>query len=215
MSTLKGKGTSSDPYLISSIEDFATLAHAVNEEKKTFKGQHFKQTKDITLNEDVINSDGSLNEAKVNDLTFAYPVGSKYALTKDHFMGFYDGNGHSISGLYYTTSIRNVQWMGVFGGARDAFITNLTIKDSYFELATSSKIENSYGALVGNAINTMIMNCHVENCIMDVKAGAKTSVGGLVGFGEKSVKVIINCVYFAVPNVKLSCAQRNVFVWHT
>ncbi len=118
-------------------------------------------------------------------------AGTKYRLTADidlegssaqqpigsnakgkHFMGTFDGNGHTISGLDLTGSGGN---LGLFGYTEKAVIKNLTIEGTI----TAGGSVRSVGGLVGANINGIT----IENCVnrCDVTAEEGTYVGGIVG----------------------------------
>ena len=191
LSTLKGTGTLSDPYLISSAEDFATFAKAVYNGKSSFSGKYVKQTADISFNKDAILSGGGMSIDNVSEVTYALPIGSKWGWSSDYFEGTYDGGGHSLSGLYYATNIiSNIQWMGVFGGLRNAIVKNLTIKDCLFNLSSESSIEDSFGVLAGRAEGSTITNCAVQNCSIVLNNDHDgTDIGGLVGHTENGANI--------------------------
>lgn len=89
-----GSGTAAYPYLISSAEELAGLAAKVNA-GSNFKNLYFKLTADIRLNKD--------------STRMWMPIGNQ---TRP-FRGNFDGNGHTVSGLYINGE--NAVDIGLFG----------------------------------------------------------------------------------------------------
>ena len=57
-----GSGSWYDPYLINNAQQLADLAYMVND-REYYNGKYFKLTTDITLNDNVLNDDGTPNES--------------------------------------------------------------------------------------------------------------------------------------------------------
>ena len=135
-----------------------------------------KLTKDIVVNEHVLNEDESLNKN-------GGPFREWNPIMK--FKGTFDGQGHYISGLYYNNSKK--EHIGLFGRLYVVFddgptvIENLGIKDSYFNGS------NDVGAVVGNvSAHVLIRNVYNEATVY-----AETFAGGIVGY-EKSELTMVN-----------------------
>ena len=99
------------------------------------------------------------------------------------FKGTFDGNNHSIIGMYTSTGL-----FGKFSGT----LKNLTIKDSVINSSTDYMVSN-VGAFVGSLTGT-VENCNLEDTTV---TGGTTSqaCGGIVGTGGR----ITNC------NVSADC----------
>ena len=52
-----GKGTKDDPYIISTAQHLANLAHMVTYNGESYSGKYFLMTNDIVLNDNVISPD--------------------------------------------------------------------------------------------------------------------------------------------------------------
>ena len=117
------------------------------------------------------------------------------------YCGTFDGQGHFISGLYAKSELNYIGLFGAIGWG--ASISNLGIKDSYFE-------GNYYvGGIVGYNDFSYIKNCYAE----DVEVVAVSSGGALVGYnygevsnsysttdsfvGNNNYGTITNCYYLA------------------
>lgn len=185
-SYFRGSGTSTDPYLIASAADLRLLSDKVRG-GEIFKNKYFKQTADIVINHDVLTSDGHLNG---NGAHFEQwiPIGRMYP--SYFFCGKYDGDGHSISGLYYNRD--NGECGGLFGKVfgSGASIINLTVKDSYFkgksnigavagdisEMKDTQTIPSTISDYYRQACNVRIRNCKSHSTV-----SGSTHVGGIVG----------------------------------
>lgn len=119
--------------LISNADELYRFAAGVNLPSKNFPDNasfNGKLTADIVVNENVLDSNGNLNKGTFRTWT---PIGEK-----NHFTGSFDGNGHTISGLYEDTdadegSSAFILKMGNSQGSTPLSIRNLGIKDSYFK----------------------------------------------------------------------------------
>ncbi|MBQ7343728.1 MAG: hypothetical protein IJW53_03065 [Clostridia bacterium] len=132
-----------------------------------------KLTADITFNE----GDLSGLQGETDGYRLWVPIG----MTMNHdtgidtfvtYTGTFDGDGHTISGLYHFDYWSYGGFAGLVSklGAGGA-IKNVTIKDSYF--ATSSYV----GAIVGDNLGGTVENCHNVNTTIASAARA----GGIVG----------------------------------
>ena len=95
------------------------------------------------------------------------------------FMGCFNGNGHTISGLYIDTG-DNI-WggkisAGLFGYTKGALIMNLEMKYSYV------KATGTCGTVVGQSEDSILIDVCAEKCVIQSGENA----GGLVG---KSVHI--------------------------
>lgn len=107
---MDGTGTKGNPYQISSAADLEEFRDIVNGENgKTRNSSACAILKnDIVLNDDVLNSDGSLNEEKASTFEEWTPIGT----ASNPYTGTFDGNGHTVSGIYINTS---EDYQGLFG----------------------------------------------------------------------------------------------------
>lgn len=183
----EGNGRPTNPYLIKTAADLQELAKDVYD-GTTYEGIYFKQTADIVVNQNVIKSDGTFNEAEKSKFTSWKPAGRVYGFwTKNSFKGVYDGDNCAISGLYFGDDM-DEPYVGLFGYVDKGSIRNVTIRDSYMGCkATGTYNSNYHGFLVGLASNTTITNCHVVNSVIDINTKNELFCGGLVGKIETSV----------------------------
>ena len=169
-----GDGSKSNPYLISTAEELRKLADDV-EKGKTYRDEYFKLTADIKINNSVISNTGDLI-GNISKMEQWKPIG------KDNtpFCGTFDGNNHTISGIYICQE--NSDSLGVFGLIA-AKICNLSVKDSYI------KGRSYIGGIIGltkNYQNTYLAK--IDNCrnygtvISEQTDDSHQYVGGIVGY---------------------------------
>ena len=123
---------------------------------------------DIRVNEDM-----SADKSTLYKWT---PIGT--ANTKA-YAGTFDGNGHTLSGIYIATTTSNTGLIGYMGV--DGRIKNLTMADSNIN-ATG----NYCGAFVGDSKGN-IENCHT---LSDVIVSGAGYVGGIVGELDSDMSLV-------------------------
>ena len=138
-----GNGSQADPYQIATLDNLLWFANHVNSENASACAI---LTADITMNEGVLDSYGRLNSD--NTFTAWTPIGGNGV----DYSGEFNGNGHTISGLYFNDTSKNN--VGLFGKANDgAYIHNLGIRDSYFYG------KDHVGGICGDFANGRIEDC--------------------------------------------------------
>ena len=167
----------SGAYLIGSPDELMWF----NKNGKT--SDSVKLTADICINEDVTIEDTS----KLHKWT---PIGwYKDYNTYDKYKGTFDGNGHTISGLYIfaksTSADKRANYTGLIGYAdKGSVICNLTISDSLIEnRSTAANRGKNVGAVAGDAYN--VENCHVTSSV--TVYGISDYVGGVAGYVDGSI----------------------------
>ncbi len=195
-----GTGTEADPYLITTAEELAGLAARVNnkEQKEDFAGQYFKLTNDIYLTDFTNPDTASWHEwtpigAWTDDQKGPY----EHYFDTCYFRGHFDGGNHTIHNIYMGTvgeiyipdaddplgsDIIDLtgSCQGFFGFVDQATIKNLNLQNAGITAA------NYYnGALISNAYNSTITNCHVRKST--VVAAVASEVGGLIGLLKSSI----------------------------
>ena len=152
-------------------------------------------SQDIVVNRNVLDDEGNLNKAGMTGFIPWNPI--------DSFEGTFDGQMHTISGLYYNApkdhGIRDdVGFFGVVGGEKNApaVIQNLGIVDSYF--ATDAR---SAGGVVARIQKTLSFWTNYYAEIRNVYSTATLetsdstfSVAGVVGHVDRGANLYIeNC----------------------
>ena len=162
-------------YLIGTAEELYGFAELVNNGNKTANA---KLTADIVVNENVLDANG---EANTGDFVKWTPIGNVF------YSGTFDGQGHTISGLYVSGSSGVVGLIGTVSGS--ATIKNLGIVDSYF---------NSSGNFLGSIVGDVDLQSSVTlaNVYSTSTVKGVNWIGGLVG-GDGGGSVTIINSYFA------------------
>lgn len=185
--SLSGSGTAEAPFEIASAADLAYMRDQVNVSGGTITPSeggagvnadraHYKLTADIVLGHWQDDGDGIVEDDEIYDSASggtAYiesnwtPIG-KY--TSYPFYGCFDGDGHTVSGIYINT---DSNFQGLFGNSNNGTIKNLGVKDSYI------KGENSVGGIVASIVasNTATVQC----CYNTGSVIGNQYIGGVVG----------------------------------
>ncbi|MDD3184388.1 MAG: leucine-rich repeat protein [Anaerostipes sp.] len=169
---LKGDGTKEDPYQIANADNLYWFAATVNGTDNLNKNESACATlvNDITVNTEVLNKDGTLNGNGENFRVWT-PIGTDNA---NIYKGTFNGDGHTIQGLYINTS---KDYVGLFGYSRGT-IENVNVADSYF------KGKDSVGGVSGRNDGS------ITNCTNRGSVSGKYYVGGVSGSNMSS---ITNC----------------------
>ena len=157
-----GSGTAEDPYQIADGAQLAKLAQDVNG-GNNYAGTYFVLTADILLNDISDWENWNENTTGLNSWT---PIGT----SSQPFTGTFDGQGHTVSGIYVNSS-NNCQ--GFFGATNGATIINLHTAQGYI------RGNGSVGGIVGNAEGGSIEDC-TNGCTI---ASTGSSNGGIIGKG--------------------------------
>ena len=176
--------TSDDFYELDSADDlywFAELVNGTLDGVEQNQAANAKLTANITVNERVLLEDGSLNEEEAVNFRQWTPIGNKEFPSRVPYQGVFDGNGYTISGLYYNNQ-EKVDCMGLFGCADSAKIQNINVKDLYF-----SGNAIGMGGICGGTYNgTQLINCSVTGTMVNNNG----DLGGIVGVNRGTV---LNC----------------------
>ncbi len=143
-------------------------------------------TNDIVINENVL-IDGVLNNELEDTFRNWFPIGYRCADNKEaQYTGAFNGQGHTISGIYCSMTQYSSYGVGFIGYATDdCEILNLGIVDSYF---TNGSAENAaLGSLVGIFTGAKIQNCYNESRLV-----GESDTGGIAGRIAEGSQVI-NC----------------------
>lgn len=185
-----GSGSKLSPYIILTAEQLAHLSFVVNSSDKAFSGKYFKLGADILLNKGkVIDEKGGFvaDSAKLHKWT---PIGNSSVA----FDGNFDGDGHSISGMFInTTSSHN----GLFGNSQGT-VQNVTVENSwvYGGKYTAGVVGLNVGSVL-NALNRSSVS------------GKEECVGGVIGnSSQKNYRD--NSVIKNVVNKGIIVGEKNV-----
>ena len=176
-----GTGTVADPYRISTGAELAWLAAQVND------GNDFS-TKTVTLT----------NNIDLNNKAWT-PIGNSDSV----FAGTFDGNGHTISGLYinitgsYSPAKKGRLYQGLFGCVEDGTVQNLIVTGSV-TIGNEKSVNVSYiGGIVGINDGGKVQNCgfygtvSAKQNVSETPKDCTKDNGGVVGKGKAA-----KCWYF-------------------
>ena len=156
-------------YQIGSTEELYGFASIVNTSLYNIVPFCAKLTNDITMNKNVMASAEHLRDGE-NDFIQWTPI--------KEFDGEFDGQGHTISGLYFNdTTIANAGLFGTVFSKDSLFptkIINVGITDSYI------RSNENAGGLIGK-IDTLSKRVVVKNCHSDAVADGYYHFSGLIG----------------------------------
>ena len=171
-----GTGTEADPFLIENAQQLAYLAYRVNNGLDAGGGHvsnhdlHYKLMVDVDLN---------------GSESFQWtPIGYWNSETDYQcFGGCFDGNEHTISGLYINSTANRV---GLFGSTDGAIVEAVGINAQ--TITTTGNYAS--GGFIGYASSTIITNCYNTSSVTAGNYYGKG--GGIVGFASGST-TIANC----------------------
>ncbi|MBR5644959.1 MAG: hypothetical protein IKW77_12335 [Salinivirgaceae bacterium] len=168
-------------YAISTAEELYGFAALVNNGNREARGV---LTADIVVNENVLKSDGTLNGTPTYSWT---PIGTEAR----KFAGKFDGQGHTVSGLYFRNTIRATypsggSRIGLFGivsglsSGNKAEISNVGVVDTYF-----------YGSYsVAGICGTAYSYSIISNCYNTGTINGTHNIGGICGWVESNTTII-------------------------
>ena len=185
-------------YDIGTADELYAFAAAVNGGNKS--SIYGELTADIIVNHNVLDAEGSLNGIPSRPWT---PIGSG----SYKFNGNFEGNNHTISGLYCNAPDSTyVGLFGCVGGSKYGNgIRNVGVVDSYFHgggyfyrtniIQWKAGYTGSIAAYyVGtyNASGGTSYSGGIENCYSKSSVNGGTYVGGIVGY-SKALVTVKNC----------------------
>ncbi|MCB0477444.1 MAG: T9SS type A sorting domain-containing protein [Crocinitomicaceae bacterium] len=168
-----GAGTTLDPYQIANKTDLKYLSENAGEWTK-----HFIQTNDIAFTAPDFQSGGAF----FNGGTGFISIGDG-----SPFQGSYNGDGHSIDGLFINNS-SSMNGLGMFGYCVGASISNLHLTNVNITNGSSMSQTGGLAGFINSA--SQITSCSVSGSVT-----GNSDTGGLVGycFGSSIVSCNTNC----------------------
>ena len=200
-----GDGSENSPYEIGTAAElywFAALVNGKLEGETQNASANAELTADITVNTGVLKSDGTLAD-NVSGFDTWTPIYS--------YEGTFDGQGHTISGLYFNYGA-SYSYIGLFG-SNSGTIKNVGVVDSYFcgKSLVGGVCGNNSGGTITGCYNTGTISgnqyvggvCGFTNSSGTITGCYNTgavscndnSVGGVCG--QKSSGTITNCYYLS------------------
>lgn len=176
-----GTGTQTDPYVIATAEQLAKLAVDVNSgvDSVSHSGEYFVLSGNIDL---------SAHRWR--------PIGDGATDRSFHaFLGHFDGQNHTITGLYVDESIETEKDGESYNAGLFGNVANVTTSEELYDTIVNLHLQDVYvkgggeyaatGALIGHIANsgTRVANCTVENgTVTNEGDSGETGTGGLVGY---------------------------------
>ena len=175
----EGEGTAEKPFKISNREElywFAGLVNGTLPGEKKDVSANAKLMNDITVNEGVLDEHKNLVSGK--EFIPWTPIGTSYSDDKA-YSGTFEGNKHTISGLYFFNKTRSCQ-VGLFGyiGAKGK-LSDVGVLDSYFQF-------NAVGGVVCGSNNGVLQNCSNSSTVFGTDERA--IIGGVCGLNNGTVR---------------------------
>ena len=171
-----GDGSEDDPYLISTPDELAYLSQLTNANGTLTQGKYYQLAADICLNDQMLNGNYELEGIPENVWT---PIGNS---SNNSFKGVFDGNNHTISGVYIPDGN---DCSGLFGTIDGATVNDLSLIDTYV------KGSNYTGGLVGQvAYND---SCFIKRCYVEANVTSTNSYSGVLAGYSYYYGVIENC----------------------
>ncbi len=174
----KGDGSAENPYQIANYSNLVWFQQYVDSGNCSVNAV---LTADITANENLLDENGEVSGTPEYTWT---PISQNAETISKSYIGVFDGQGHTISGLY-APSISSADNCALFGKSKGT-IKNIFITDSYFG--------GSGGCYYAASIVGEGWGCVIENCGSDAVVKGSSYCGGIAGEAYKGE--ITNC-YFA------------------
>ena len=173
-----GGGTEEYPYIITMPAELAHLAKYVNNGNHAYNNKHYKLGNDIDL---------SNYGANFNNGDGWIPIGASY---NNPFKGIFDGNNHTISGLYINCT--NIfEYFGLFGYVKDGIVKNVGVLDIDINRTDTSYNYNfNVGGVVGGNDNGHLLNCYSTGSI-NFSSYSSSLIGGVLG--NNNYGVVFGC----------------------
>ncbi len=159
-----GTGTEADPYIINNGAQLAYLAKLTNANANLTKGKYYRLAADITLNEDVLTDNMTLNGTPQNVWE---PIGKDYTTG---FQGVFDGNSYTIAGAYVPEGTYAALFGAINNGAR---IHDVSLVDTYVN-------GEDAGGLVG--MMAYSDSCYISKCFVEAVVNGSSYAGALVSY---------------------------------
>lgn len=156
-------------YQVANAGELYWISETVNVGKE--KALTVSLVNDIAVNDSVLRADGSLVNGQKREWN---PIGSDQPFT-----GTFDGNGHTISGLYFNDEYES--YIGLFGVVSGGDILNVHVRDSYFN--GKSYVGGLCGVIANSATISNISNSSSTAVIVSSDAYA----GGLAGYASGTI----------------------------
>ena len=207
-----GTGTQEDPYIISTPNELAYFALSM--ENETYEGKYIKLIKDIVINEGVFKD----NKYIYNDTEY-FLKDNKYYLDESYiteigtinvlpiikgFKGNFDGDFHTIYGLYEKDNEKNALFTDFCGKLNNLYLDNAYIVGG-----------NITGGVIADSNNASIKNVLFNgNVIGNKELQTKTETISIddINTSDTYKKAIVNTPNIVKATLKGTCTNTDKFI---
>ena len=185
-----GTGSEADPYIITTPQQLAGLAEAVNG-GRDFRGEYIKLGADLYMCDPDAEQDARPQWTPIGGVNVADETGNGGGYVHDtlRFCGTFDGDGHTVYNVYHSTLPDLSDWddpfgsgvidvsgwyRGFFGWVEEATVKNLHLENVNIVGAVT------VGGLVMVSKNSTITGCSVSGVVSSPVEDAGGATGGLV-----------------------------------
>lgn len=190
---ITGDGTEDSPYQISTAEQLYAFAQWYNENAENLLENNTNTYAELTSNIDlnpnfIFTKDGCTGEGTPQEWKPIGLISSNFS-SQLPYLGEFDGNGHTISGLYINESSTTEMAGGLFGYLA-GYIHDVNLENSYI---------NSKSACTGSFAG--ILEGKIENCTAkatvysDANANKLNGTGGIVGNLNGTTSEVLGCTF--------------------
>lgn len=188
--SLSGRGTAEEPYQIGNTEELVVFRDIVNgaNGRKLNSDACAVLTADIVLNDGTFDENGRYTKGESG----AWP-GEWTPIGQGGYGGTFDGQGHTIKGLYVSANAENTHASGLFAQLTgSAVVQNVTVTG---HISVRGEGGGAVGGIAGAANGAAIRNCRNLCDILLSKVDGSTSgvqinAGGIAGSSSGTIE---NC----------------------
>lgn len=196
--SLSGSGTAEEPYQIGNAEELVVFRDIVNgaNGRKMNSDACAVLTADIVLNDGTFDENGRYTKGEsgmwLSDWT---PMGQyeRTSTAPEGYGGTFDGQGHTIKGLYVSTNAENTHASGLFAQLTgSAVVQNVTVTGYIYVHGVGG---GNVGGIAGEANGAAIRNCRNLcdirlNKVDGSLGGVQINAGGIAGSSSGTIE---NC----------------------
>lgn len=188
--SLSGSGTAEEPYQIGNTEELVVFRDIVNgaNGRKLNSDACAVLTADIVLNDGTFDENGRYTKGESG----AWP-GEWTPIGQGGYGGTFDGQGHTIKGLYVSTNAEKTRESGLFAQLADsAVVQNVTVTG---HISVRGEGGGAVGGIAGEANGATIRNCRnlcdiLLNKVDGSLGGVQINAGGIAGSSSGTIE---NC----------------------
>ncbi len=164
-------------YEIANAGQLYWFADKVATDNATYGAATVVLTADITVNSGAVTSrDDSLRQWT--------PIGTSQEMI---YSGHFDGQGHTVSGLYYYSNDLIGDYVGLFGWIQNATVENVNVVNFYFQANRAC-----IGGVVARMYDSTVQNCYTGGKIY--AKDAFSIAGGIVASSGVHGNLISGCL---------------------